>query len=455
MRRITRGIALLALAATFALALVASLPGASFAVSWAFTYQGRLKQLDVPPTGLCDFNFCLYDAAVDGSFYTCIENDAVQVVDGLFTTTLDYGPDPWDGAQRWLEISVRFAGDADWTLLSPRQEVTSAPYAVYSGYAEAAATGTSQWVSDGPDLTYAAGGVGITGASSPFASGKGVFLEGGLNGWANIFAFNYDTLTPMTLALNSPGGRVGVGTTTPAARFHSVTTTDASAVRGDYNGTFGNGNAGVYGVNISFDTNAAGVWGTSTFGYGVRGECQGGDGVYGTTTNSFMAGGHFVNTGGGAALFADGLAKVKTLQILGGADIVEGFDTSGDETNAPGTVVVIDSENAGQLRASRDPYDTKVAGVVSGAGGVAAGIRLGQEGALDGETPVAMTGRVYVKCSTENGPIRPGDLLTTSSTSGHAMRATDGGRIAGAVIGKAMSALDSRTGLVLVLVNLQ
>ena len=49
----------------------------------------------------------------------------------------------------------------------------------------------------------------------------------------------------------------------------------------------------------------------------------------------------------------------------------------------------------------------------------------------------------------------PGDLLTTAELEGHAMRATDPERCHGAVIGKAMSALDADTGLVLVLVNLQ
>ncbi|MFN0152429.1 MAG: hypothetical protein ACKVU1_17120 [bacterium] len=451
MRRLSRCICLVALA----VATIASCPTHSSADLWSFTYQGRLKQLDVPPTGLCDFSFCLYDDPVAGNLFNCHENPGINVEDGLFTTTLNYGPDPWDGTPKWLEIHVRFEGDADWTILSPRQEVTAAPHSIYSSYAQVAWTGTSQWVSDGADLTYPGGGVGITGSSSPFASGKGVFLEGGLPGWANIFAYDYSTATPQTLALNTPGGRVGVGTTAPAAKLHSVTTTDAAAIRGEYNGQFGNGNAGVLGISYSFDTSGVGVWGTSLFGYGVRGDCQGSDGVYGTTANSFAAGGHFVNTAGGPALYAEGLAKVKTLQIIGGADIVEGFDTSDEETHAPGTVVVIDDKHAGHLRASRDPYDTKVAGVVSGAGGVAAGIRLAQEGALDGETPVAMTGRVYAKCSSENGPIRPGDLLTTSSTTGHAMRATDSERRAGAVIGKAMSALDGETGLVLVLVNLQ
>ena len=83
------------------------------------------------------------------------------------------------------------------------------------------------------------------------------------------------------------------------------------------------------------------------------------------------------------------------------------------------------------------------------------GICLGQDGVLDGDTPVAMTGRVYVKCSSENGAIRPGDLLTSAALAGHAMKATDGERSFGSVIGKAMSSLDEETGLVLVLVNLQ
>ena len=67
----------------------------------------------------------------------------------------------------------------------------------------------------------------------------------------------------------------------------------------------------------------------------------------------------------------------------------------------------------------------EVAGVVSGANGIQPGIRLGQDGTLNGDILVAMTGRVYVKASAENGPIQPGDLLTTSATPGHAMRATD------------------------------
>jgi hypothetical protein len=149
-----------------------------------------------------------------------------------------------------------------------------------------------------------------------------------------------------------------------------------------------------------------------------------------------------------------GRVVTTALEVTGGGDLVEGFETS-DGSGTPGTVMSIDPEHPGRLIASGGAYDTRVAGVVSGAGGVNHGIRMGQDDVLDGDTLLAMTGRVHVRCSTENGPIRPGDRLTTASLTGHAMKVTDSARSVGAVIGKAMSSLDEETGLVLVLVNLQ
>lgn len=153
-------------------------------------------------------------------------------------------------------------------------------------------------------------------------------------------------------------------------------------------------------------------------------------------------------------LAGDSRITVDELEILGGADIVEGFGSSEGRLE-PGTVVVIDPLHPGQLVAARSAYDSKVAGVVSGAGGVEPGLRLSQVGTLDGENEVALTGRVHVRCTSSNGPIRPGDLLTTSDLAGHAMKVTQVERAFGAVLGKAMSPLDEETGLVLALVNLQ
>lgn len=154
-----------------------------------------------------------------------------------------------------------------------------------------------------------------------------------------------------------------------------------------------------------------------------------------------------------ASITNAGRVVCKEVEITGGADLVESF-VAGDACE-PGTVVVIDEHHPGQLVASTTAWDRRVAGVVSGAGGVHPGLRLAQSGVLEGDTPVALSGRVWVKCSAENGAIAPGDMLVSASLAGHAMRADDPARGFGAVIGKAMSALDEGTGLVLVLVNLQ
>jgi hypothetical protein len=143
------------------------------------------------------------------------------------------------------------------------------------------------------------------------------------------------------------------------------------------------------------------------------------------------------------------------LEITGGADLAEPFEITGKDVR-PGSLVVIDSDRPGALKIADKAYDRRVAGVVSGAGGLGIGITLGQRrpGSDEGHH-VAMTGRVYALADTRQGPIEPGDLLTTSDTPGHAMRARDAGRSQGAVIGKAMTSLAEGRGLVLVLVNLQ
>ena len=81
---------------------------------------------------------------------------------------------------------------------------------------------------------------------------------------------------------------------------------------------------------------------------------------------------------------------------------------------------------------------------------------MGQEGSeADGDYPVALTGRVYCWADASNGAIKPGDLLTTSSTPGHAMKVSNHNKALGAIIGKAMTSLEEDKGLVLVLVSLQ
>lgn len=149
-----------------------------------------------------------------------------------------------------------------------------------------------------------------------------------------------------------------------------------------------------------------------------------------------------------------GVTSTSVLEITGGSDIAEPFTIADNPDLQPGAVVVIDDRSPGQLRISTEPYDSKVAGVVSGAGGLEPGLSLRQLGVTQGNQPVALSGRVYVYATSEGGPIKPGDPLTSSSTTGHAMKAADRDRSQGAIIGKAMSVLEEGEGLVLALINL-
>jgi len=145
-----------------------------------------------------------------------------------------------------------------------------------------------------------------------------------------------------------------------------------------------------------------------------------------------------------------------SITIEGGADLAEPFPiTKTAQPITEGEVVVIDEANPGQLKLTDQPYDARVAGVVSGANGIHPGIQLQQQGLLEGGKNVALSGRVYVQADTSNGPIFPGDQLTTSATPGRAMRVSDHARAQGAILGKAMTGLKSGHGMVLVLVTLQ
>jgi hypothetical protein len=136
------------------------------------------------------------------------------------------------------------------------------------------------------------------------------------------------------------------------------------------------------------------------------------------------------------------------------ADVAEYMPVA--ENVSPGTVLVIGK--GGILRTSSTPYDTHVAGIVSTAPGVSLGTK---ESGNPDEALVAVSGRVPCKADTTNGPILEGDLLTTSSTPGYAMRASpvtiDGIEIyrPGTILGKAMGTLESGTGIIEVLVTLQ
>jgi hypothetical protein len=115
--------------------------------------------------------------------------------------------------------------------------------------------------------------------------------------------------------------------------------------------------------------------------------------------------------------------------------------------------MVLDGEDA--LRESATPYDKRVAGVISGAGGYKPGLILDRQPGPHERVPLALMGKVYCKVDAQYAPIEVGDLLTTSSTPGHAMKVEDPFKAFGAVIGKALRPLEAGQGLIPILIALQ
>jgi hypothetical protein len=112
-------------------------------------------------------------------------------------------------------------------------------------------------------------------------------------------------------------------------------------------------------------------------------------------------------------------------------------------------------DQRGLVRPGDEAYDKKVAGVVSGAGEYRPAIVLDQHRSQVSRLPVALMGKVYCKVDAQYSPIEVGDLLTTSPTTGHAMKATDPLKAFGSVIGKALSPLNAGQGMIPILIALQ
>lgn len=127
--------------------LIVAQATAAFAQTTSFTYQGRLTDGGAPASGTYDLQFTLWDAFESGNQQPAgspvtVTRSAVQVTNGVFTVQLDFGA-AFPGADRFLEIRVKRPGDSSYTPLTPRQRITSAPYAIRSLSAATADTATT------------------------------------------------------------------------------------------------------------------------------------------------------------------------------------------------------------------------------------------------------------------------------------------------------------------------
>ncbi len=331
------------------------------------------------------------------------------------------------------------------TAYGLRGESDSTAGTAVSGFATAT-TGTAVGVSG---QTQAAAGRGLYGEASA-TNGTGM----GVNGLAR--------------------GNWGIGVQGEAV---GATGSSGSTTYGVYGKTNGdNYSAGVYGINTlatSFGT-TYGVYGKSagSGGVGILGYATSLSGVtvgvFGRSDSPSGHGGMFTNAAANGIVISGYNATKRVFRLdtsgnifitgtvtTGGADFAETLRAAGNPADfSPGDVLVIDELHDRQVRKASSPYSSSVIGVYSTQPGV-----LGTPHAMDaphaGELPVAMIGIVPCKVSAENGPIRRGDLLTTSSTPGFAMKATDPAQMIGAIVGKALQALDSGTGIIEIAVTLR
>src|SRR5438094_9639612 len=109
----------------------------------SFTYQGRLTDGGTGANGNYDLQFAIFDSLSGGAQVGSTQTlNTVAVSNGVFTVSLDFGANAFTGASRFLEISARPTGGS-FTLLTPRQQVTSTPYAIRSANASSADTATN------------------------------------------------------------------------------------------------------------------------------------------------------------------------------------------------------------------------------------------------------------------------------------------------------------------------
>ena len=296
-----------ALAAFLTLAAAAAIAAPPAGV----TYQGLLKSDGVPPTGLYDFEFTLWDAATLGHQVGAVDTHTnVQVTEGIFTVVLnefgEFGVNAFDGNARWIEITVGAHGGL-MKLLTPRQPVKGAPYA-HTALSTVGVDGHSLDAADGsPTDALFVDNDGMVGIGTSTPDHPLHVID-----WTGEVAIVGENPSESNLGeLGSERGGVygegstaikGISTSGTGKAIHGI----ASAIDGENNGVLGVSNSraghGVFGQATSTD-GGIGVRGqaASTQSYGVWGHNTGNSGnaigVFGSSASATGFGGYFDGKG--------------------------------------------------------------------------------------------------------------------------------------------------------------
>lgn len=322
-----------------------------------FTYQGTLSDASGPVGGTCDFIFRLYDDDGGGTLLGTVPKNGVVLSEGRFAVKLDFGASAFNGDARWLEIDVNCGGGT--VTLSPRLEMTSAPYALF--------TKNSDKV-DGLDAGDLVQRDGATVSYNLTFSGWSSLYDWQV-GWESatmtpdpVLSWFYvkdldDTAQPLRLLIWEDSGDVvvaknlGVGTDAPESRLHVQ---GDSRFIGDQKGAYAEGPAygvegvsdgvGVLGKNLGSGNYAelgrnsdaihavawsgGGVYVQAPNGYGVRSVSGTSDGVRGESSASSKSGVYGVSGHNGGFGVYGRNSQTGNMGYLGGAHGVYGESAS-------------------------------------------------------------------------------------------------------------------------------
>jgi hypothetical protein len=162
------------------------------AVNTVFTYQGELVVNGSPANGNYDMAFDAYDMLTGGSSLLLFGADIhtnVTVTNGIFTISdVDFGNLVFTGgADTWIELAVKPVSSGTYNTLSPRQKITSAPYAIKADFSNTATSASdlsvtanandvlvydgTNWKSGGNKIRVSSVGVSVGTTSIPPTNG--------------------------------------------------------------------------------------------------------------------------------------------------------------------------------------------------------------------------------------------------------------------------------------------
>jgi hypothetical protein len=404
-------------------------------------YPGRLNDDAAQPVadGAYDFTFALYDAETGGTLLWSEKQSGVPVKSGEFLASLGsvsaLPKETMGDGGHWLEVAVRGPGEAEFTALAPRQELSLA-----SSVVPASTTAGPSCAHDHFGETWS--GDGLIGLFVDMPNGN---LTGSL--WGKSGGLGYGVVGQQQSVNAIGAGVFGDSSSTNGFGGHFTASGGGIGIYAQNNGA--TANKATIRADNTLTTTGMAAYLTNSSDYATANLTNNGTGevlYLQSHGGSYLRGVNSVGTNV-FRLAADGHGHASGGWDTGGADFAEMLPAV-PELEAT-DVLVIGPD--GKLAKATEPYQTTIAGVYSTKPGFVGGMPV--EGESDGEIPLAVVGVVPVKVSAENGAIQPGDLLVTSSTAGHAMRGVN--PPVGTVLGKALESLDSGVGTILALVTLQ